>query len=368
MFKVMKIKFSQGDSNKGSRKNSFWKWTKRILVGLAIFVALWAIYFFLTFFTNLWMYYPGIYRFQAAFSRLQLSCQNYPYGGMCKGRCGIERERYRQTIADYLNKDETNIARDQVKKTILDEKNLDCFRTELVDSVYLAQKKKNPDKNKINPPQFLTDYLVGKNGGEFNGSNFVSQEILNLYGQSVFSGTLSDKFIQIIEDPKAGCEVKYNAIENLGRYGNDEITRPIFQKLIEENKDPDHLWIGYEAAQSIGVPKQKDRKFVKWCEDIIWGDYNSYVKEEIIGVLSDYKNHNLGEKQYILDILKKIYFDKSQSKFLRDDAASILQYNLGKGSEKLYPNPEISDEEFDEHEANSPESLPFPQYCKNFQK
>ena len=365
MFKAMKAKFSQGNSNKGSRKSSFWKWTKRILVGLAIFVALWAIYFFLTFFTNLWMYYPGIYRFQAAFSRLQLSCQNYPYGGMCKGRCGIERERYRQTIADYLNKDETNIARDQVKKTILDEKNLDCFRTELVDSVYLAQKKKNPDKNKINPPQFLTDYLVGKNGGEFNGSNFVSQEILNLYGQSVFSGTLSDKFIQIIEDPKAGCEVKYNAIENLGRYGNDEITRPIFQKLIEENKDPDHLWIGYEASNHLSAPNHKDRKFVKWCEEIIFGNYNEYVKQSMVSWLSTYKNNVPEEKQYILGIFKKVYFDKSQSKFTRDDVADLLHYALGKGSEKLYPNPEISDEEFDEHYVGFPK---FPKYCRNNQE
>jgi len=178
----------------------------------------------------------------------------------------------------------------------------------------------------------------------------------------------AEKLLKEATDPKVSCDIKYNAIENLGRYGNDEVTRPIFQKLIEENKDPDHLWIGYEAAQAIGVPKQKDRKFIKWCENIIWGDYNSYVKEEIVGVLSDYKNHNPGEKQYILGILKKIYFDKFQSKFARDDAASILQYNLGKGSEKLYPKPEISDEEFDEHEANSPESLPFPQYCKNFQE
>jgi len=72
----------------------------------------------------------------------------------------------------------------------------------------------------------------------------------------------------------------------------------------------------------------------------------------------------------IVEMIKKIYYDDSQNKFVRKEAAGILRYanNETLQAKKLYLNPEISDEEFDEHEANSPESLPFPQYCKNFQK
>ena len=340
------------------------RWLKWSLIGFGFFIAFWLVYFYITFFTDLWYYLPGNYRFQAAFSRLQLSCQQYPYGGMCKGHCGWERSFYRKAIADYLNKEESNIARDQVKEAILDASKGNCFRTELVDSVYLSQQEKQGDKGKVNPPQFLADYLLDSG----DSSDFIAQEILDLYGGSIFSGSLSIKLIKIINDPNAGCEAKYNAIEDLGRYGNDEVTRPIFQKLIEENKDPDHLWIGYEASNHLSAPNHKDRKFVKWCEEIIFGNYNEYVKQSMVSWLSTYKNNVPEEKQYILGIFKKVYFDKSQSKFTRDDVADLLHYALGKGSEKLYPNPEISDEEFDEHEANSPESLPFPQYCKNFQK
>ena len=337
------------------------RWLKWSLIGLICLIVFFIVYFYLFFFTDVWYYLPGNQRFQAAFSRLRLSCAYYPYQGMCKQSCGRKRHLYRQAIADYLNKENDNIAWNQVKKSILDEKESNCFRIELINSIYLSQEKKEPNKKKIDPPQFLADYLVSENGGEFNGSNFVSQEILDLYGQSVFSGALSEKFIQTIKDPQASCQAKYNAIENLGRYGNDEITRPLFQKLIEENKDPDHLWIAYAASQMLSSPKKKDRKFVKWCESIIWGDYNPYIKEKMVDVLNYYKNNNKEEKQYIVNIFKKIYFDKSQDKFVRDEAANLLHYALGKGSEKFYPNPDISDDEFDEHYNGFPK---FPKYCR----
>jgi hypothetical protein len=332
------------------------KWLKWSLIGFGLFIVFWLVYFYLTFFTNLWVYFPGNPRFQAAFSRLQLSCQQYPYNGMCKGHCGYERERYHRAIADYLNKDDAGIAYGQVKKAILNEKNSDCFRIELIDSIHLSQENKNPGQETINPSQYLIDYLVKK-----DADKDVSQEIVRVYGKSVFSGTLSQKLLQEATDPAVNCDVKSNAIENLGRYGDDEITRPIFQKLIEENKDPDHLWIGYEASKMLSAPNHKDRKFVKWCEDVIFSGYNKYVKEQMVDVLNYYKNRNPEEKKYILGILKKVYFDKSQDKFVRNESADLLHYALGRGSEKLYPNPKISSEEFDEHYIGFPK---FPQYCR----
>ena len=339
------------------------RWLKWSLIGFGFFIAFWLVYFYITFFTDLWYYLPGNYRFQAAFSRLQLSCQQYPYGGMCKGHCGWERSFYRKAIADYLNKEESNIARDQVKEAILDASKGNCFRTELVDSVYLSQQEKQGDKGKVNPPQFLADYLLDSG----DSSDFIAQEILDLYGGSIFSGSLSIKLIKIINDPNAGCEAKYNAIEDLGRYGNDEVTRPIFQKLIEENKDPDHLWIAYEASKMLSAPSKKDRKFVKWCEEIIWGDYDSYVKEKVLRRLGAYGINILKERSMIVEMIKKIYYDDSQNKFVRKEAAGILRYanNETLQAKKLYLNPEISDEEFDEHYVGFPK---FPKYCRNNQE
>ena len=344
---------------KESKKGSFWKWSKRILLALAFLVVLQVIYFLLTFYTNLWMYYPGIYRFQAAFSRMQTSCQRYPYQELCKDRCGLEREGYHQAMVDYLSKDETKTAYNQIKSSILNQNNSDCFRTELIDVIYNYQEKNQPDQKVINPPDYLIDYLI--NGQRLAGedNNAVEQEILDLYGKSAFSGQVFQKLLREVQDPKTPCETRYYAITNLGRFGNSKITRPIFQKLIEGNKGPKHLWIAYWAANSLSPPKQKDRKFVSWCKDIIWGDYNEYVKEKIEGDLVIYEDNIPKEKQYILDILKKIYFDKSQSKYLRDDVASILQYNLGEGAKKIYPNPKISDQESDEHYNGCPTCVNF---------
>lgn len=335
------------------------KWVKWILIVIGVFAVFWVVYFYLTFFTDFWRFYPEPYRFQAAFYRLNKSCIELPYGGMCKGSCGYERERYRREIADYLNKDNANIAQSQVKRDILNEKNTDCFRIELVDSLYMSQEQKNPNKKTINPPQYIIDYLSSQKGYNEAGANLVTQEILDLYGKSAFSGDVFQKLLKKVQDPKTSCDDKYHSIENLGRYGDGNITRPIFQKMIEENKDPDHLWISYWAAKALGAPNKKDRKFVKWCEGIIWGDYNEYVKEEIVGSLSDYKNNVPKEKKYILNIFKKIYFDKSQSKFLRNDVAYILQYNLGKGSEKMYPNIKIPNEEGDKHYNSCPTCVDF---------
>ena len=337
------------------------KWFLIIIGLLGLFIILGFICFYVSFFTDFWRIYPEPYRFQTAFYRLQKSCADLPYGGMCKGHCGYQREEYRQEIADFLNKDKADIASKQIKEGIFNKKDNDCFKIELIDALYLSQQKRQiNDEQIINPPGYLVDYLIGP-GIERHGTNLVADEILGLYGQSIFSGELSSRFLELINDPEASCQAKSLAIENLGRYGNSEVTRPIFQKLIEENKDPENLWIAYEAAQFVNIPKTKDREFVKWCESIIWGDYNGYVKEKIIDVLNYYKNRVPEEKDYIISILKMTYSDESQDRFVRDNAASIIQYSLGEESEKLYPNPEISDEEFDEHYVNFPK---FPESCR----
>ena len=317
-------------------------------------------YSYITFKTNLWMYYPGNQRFQAAFSRLQASCEDYPYQGMCKGECGLQRERYRLAIADYILKDNQNIAEDQVKKAILNNKNSTCFREELINAVYDVYQKRVQGR-KINPPQYLIDYLNSSLSADSREAK-IRNEIIKYFGESVFTDTLSKKLVEQANDPSIDCSIRDKAIEDLGFYGDEKISRPIFQKLIEENKDPDHLWVAYDAAQHLKAPKIKDRNFVNWCKNIISGNYSPYIKEEIVTTLSEYKNNVPEEKEYVINILKNIYSNKSLNVFIRNDASDILQYNLGKGSEKLYPNPKISDKEWDEYEANKPR---FPDYCKN---
>ncbi|HHD92154.1 MAG TPA: hypothetical protein ENL06_00840, partial [Candidatus Portnoybacteria bacterium] len=327
------------------KKGSFWKWSKRVLLVLAFLIVFQVVYFFLTFYTDLWMHYPGIYRFQAAFSRMQMSCYYYPVQSMCREKCGIERESYRLAIIDYLSKlPMDDYCWQQTKEAIFDQENSDCFRIELVDLVYQIQQKQYPKTKDLAPPQLLMDYLNKiQQTGESNDA--VAQEILRIYGQSAFSGQLFNRYLKQVQDPQTPCQVKYYALNNLARYGDSETLRPIFQKLIEENKDPEHLWIGYEAARALDSPKHKDRKFVSWCEKIIWGDYNEYVKEEVLKSLSLYIYNNKAEKaekNYIIEIYKKIYFDKKQNEFLRRLSSDLLVAHLGKETRKLYPKSQIT--------------------------
>jgi len=171
------------------------RWVKiTLLIFGAIFILL--LFYFLSFSTNIWLYYPNPFKAQTAYSRLQMSAYKYQDEALCHEDCAWERQVYKKILADYAFSHPE--MEDQIKKAIFDPLEVESFRVELV-RVIAAVEKRRQDTDRPQIPDDLLNYLE-KN----NPSYFVVQEIFSQFGKiesskliEILKQTASNKNIEI---------------------------------------------------------------------------------------------------------------------------------------------------------------------------
>ena len=118
---------------------------KKKLKIFGIIIAIIAIFFiliiYISFFTNLWRYYPNPFKTQTALSLLEMSVFSDP---ICHETCFAKRELYKDVISDYALKNKD--IKKQIENSILDQEVHYNFKQELVKILRLIAEKEKKTK------------------------------------------------------------------------------------------------------------------------------------------------------------------------------------------------------------------------------
>ncbi len=301
------------------------------IAGLAVLAGL-AVY--LSFFTNLWRYYPNPFRAQTALSRLEMSAISEP---VCHEDCFARRQLYQNIISDYaLGYPEM---RQQIKKLILDPSAYPEFQAELVSVLKKTadKEKAKSQAEKITIPDFLFTYL-----NDPKGQRPVKERIL-----AEFGGQGDNRLRQYLYDIAANRNLsdidRAQTINVLGNVGNAEALE-FLMEIVEDKTNSNSLryiaaWkmpglIGYNHIKLSKSIVDRAAKIVLDKSD------NPYVRDDLLGVIYNYKDI---DRNYVEQIIKQVY-NTTDNKYIKDTAANML--NGLTGTDK-YKSPEISSKEWD---------------------
>ncbi|MEA3464085.1 MAG: hypothetical protein U9R14_03360 [Patescibacteria group bacterium] len=303
-----------------------------VLGSLAV---IFGIVIYLSFFTNFWLHYPNPFKTQTALSLLEMSVLSDP---ICHETCFAERELYKDVISDYALKNKD--IKEQIKNLILDQEVFVNFQEELIQVLRLiAEKEKQQNQtDKIIIPEFLFSYL---NSADGRGS--VQQEIMSEFGDAQDNRLLKNLY-SIACDYNINEEERSEAINTIGNTGN-EISVEFLMGLVEDERNS--YRIRYETANKLPVliGSKKIQVTKDWADRAVKialdKNIDHYIAERILDVAYYYDTE---DKNYVIKLMQKVYYS-DVNKFIRDRSTDIL-HGLG---EEQYKNPEITDEEWEEH-------------------
>ena len=313
---------------------------KKKLKIFGIIIAIIAIFFiliiYISFFTNLWRYYPNPFKTQTALSLLEMSVFSDP---ICHETCFAKRELYKDVISDYALKNKD--IKKQIENSILDQEVHYNFKQELVKILRLiAEKEKKQNKlDKIIIPEFLFTYLNDK-----KGDGDVKKEIMSQFGDAQDNRLLKNLY-DIASNPNINKSERAEAINTIGNIGNADSVE-FLMKMIEDEKE---LYIiRFAAADKISVLiGDKKIKITKDLADraikiALNKNTNNYIAEEILDVAYYYDSV---DKNYVIKIMQKVY-NSDVNKFVRNRSANILN---GLTEKNKYKKPKITSDEWKMH-------------------
>ncbi len=337
------------------------KTCKIILITLGFLILIPCLFYFVTFKTNFWTKYPDWLKSGVALSRLEASHFDSP---ICHEGCIAEREAYKKIVGYYLENDQMPI--ELIVDHVLEEELLESYRIDLLGVIrsYEEMKMEEDSGSQIKLPEAFVSYLK-KEDGNMN----VKRSIIDRFGEDTNGiDEYLISLISVIRDKNLSIDERIPTIWDLSNIIEEE---EVGSKEKEGGPFPRFKNIDYRLICNLymNVIEEKDNEKLRFeaSEDLYYCiKFKEYYTEDIfnrlVNVLFEEDNHAEIQSELLyniylykdinyektIDIVKKIYNKEEFNKFIKKEAAEYLTESGISG----YPEPEISEEEWDKKIKN----------------